>query len=1449
LIDFGIASLLPKETQAIQSPKNLEGTLAYLAPEQTGRMNRAIDYRTDFYVLGATLYQLLTGQLPFTDKDPLELIHCHIAQIPTAVNQINADVPPTVAAIVTKLMAKNAEDRYQTALGLRYDLEQCLAQWKNQGKITDFALGQRDLNEHFLIPEKLYGRETEVRTLLDAFDRAAQGTLEIILVAGFSGIGKTAVVNEVHKPIVRQRGYFSKGKFDQLNRNVPFSAFVQAFRNLMGQLLGESDADLSNWKDKILQAVGESGQVLIEVIPELEHIIGPQPAVAELSGNAAQNRFNLLFSQFVQVFATPDQPLVIFLDDLQWADSASLNLLKLLTDESDIGHLLVLGAYRNNEVFPAHPLMLVLDEVQKHRANLQTLTLEPLAERDISQLVADTLRCSVELSMPLSQLIYQKTKGNPFFTTQFLQGLYEDGWITLAPETGCWQCNLTQVRQLTLTDDVVEFMVRRLQQLPGATQDVLKLAACIGNQFDLSTLAVICETNQDRVATDLWQSLQAGFVIPQSETYKFFQGDGQEQDFDDTPEVSVGYRFLHDRVQQAAYALIDDNKRQNTHLVIGELLLKNTPEAILDDQIFSIVNQLNIGAEQLSESSKKLELARLNLRAGRKAKAAVAYGAAVDYCCSGIDLLGCDRWCDSLELTLELYNVAIGAACLNSDYPAMEQWSNEIWNHAPTLLDKIPAYEAKIQAEIAQNQLREAVQTGLDVLEKLGVHLPNQPTVHDIEQGFATTAIQLQGKHPEDLLTLTEMAGAEQLATLKILAGIWGAAFAIAPPLMPLIVLEMVNLSVRHGNAPVSAFAYVLYGVLLCGQENFQQGYEFGEVALKLLTRFDTQTFKAKILFLIGTHITIWHKPVTAALPILKDAYRAGLETGDLEFAALSAAIYSYYSYLTGQHLSEVKQDFLAYTQSVEQIKQTYYLNFLQIWHQAVTNLLQGTDYPHCLTGDICDSEALLFKFQQDRVTTPMAYIYINRLMLNSLFGYKTEAVDVSPLADEYAQMVPATLLIPIANFYGSLSKLACYRHGSNSEQTDWIENIRKNQEKFQNWSRFAPINYRHKYDLVEAELYRVIGQKLEAMEKYDCAIAGAKASEYIQEEALANELAAKFYCSWGKEKVAAGYMQEAYYCYSRWGAKAKVNDLEARYPELLHPILQMSVTSSDVLNTLMTITAPTVSVSVSRSHANSNSLNQTLDFVSILKTSQALSSIIQLDKLLHQLTQIILQNSGGDRCALILPSNTGEWQVRAIATPDEIQLCTEPLIDNPNLPIKLIQYVKNTQEVVVIDDLEMDLPVVDDYLRQRQPKSVLCLPILNQGRCLGILYLKNRLTRGVFTNDRVLILKFLCTQAAISLENARLYQQVQQALLDLQAAQLQLVQSEKMSALGNLVAGIAHEINNPISCIIGNVDITQGYIDNLLGLLDLYVQQVPDPNRDLKAELEAVELDFVRED
>ncbi|MEG4083512.1 serine/threonine-protein kinase PknK, partial [Microcoleus sp. POL10_C6] len=771
IIDFGISTQLTREMPTLKNPNILEGTLAYISPEQTGRMNRSIDYRTDFYSLGVTFYELLTGKLPFETEDALELVHCHIARQPVPPHEIKPEIPLIVSQIVSKLMAKNAENRYQTALGLKQDLEMCLVQLQETDRIEEFDLGTLDLTDHFLIPEKLYGRETEVFHLLNAFERVRNSSAEMMLVGGFSGIGKTAVVNEVHKPIARQRGYFIKGKYDQFQRNIPFSAFVQAFRELMGQLLSESDAQLHRWQTQILTAVGESGQVLIDVIPELEHIIGAQNPALELSGSAAQNRFNLLMQKFVQVFTQAEHPLVMFLDDLQWADSASLKLLQLLME--DTGHLLVLGAYRDNEVSPAHPFMLTVDEIVKSGAVVNTITLQPLSLADLNQLVADTLICDLSLATPLTELVYQKTQGNPFFSTQFLKALYEDGQIIFNPpqspiskggSKGGWQCDINQVK-FADASDVVEFMAVQLQKLPAETQDVLKLAACIGAQFDLETLAIVSEELPEETASALWKALQEGLILVMSEGYNFIQADAQY------PPGSVAnptYKFLHDRVQQAAYSLIPDDQKQATHLKIGQLLLQSSSEIEIEEKIFDIVGHLNQGIELIHQLSERSALAQLNLEAGRKARNSTAYAAANIYLQTGIELLTPQCWQTQYELALNLYVAAAEIAYLNGDFDGMEQMAGLVLQEAQTILDRVKIYEIKIAAQTAQSKVLETIAVAREALLQLGIELPAEPDEPQIGKALQALAGQLSGRKIEELVDLPVMTNPQTQAAMQL---------------------------------------------------------------------------------------------------------------------------------------------------------------------------------------------------------------------------------------------------------------------------------------------------------------------------------------------------------------------------------------------------------------------------------------------------------------------------------------------------------------------------------------------------------------------------------------------------------------------------------------------------------------------------------------------------------
>ncbi|NEN89043.1 MAG: AAA family ATPase [Okeania sp. SIO3H1] len=1368
----------------------------------------------------------------------MELVHAHIAKTPPTIPEFQ--VPTPLANIVLKLMAKNAEQRYQSALGLKYDLEKCRVEYLETGKIEPFVLGERDLCDRFLIPEKLYGREKEVQTLLNAFERVASpptplgkgGRAEMMLVTGYSGIGKTAVVNEVHKPITRQKGYFIKGKFDQFNRNIPFSAFVIAFRDLMGQLLGESDVQLQKWKGKILEAVGENGQVMIDVIPELQHIIGQQPPVPELSGNAAQNRFNLLFEKFIAVFTSIEHPLTLFLDDLQWVDSASLNLLKVLIGGSNRGYLLLLGAYRDNEVFPAHPLMLTLGELEKQQTTISTITLAPLSVAHINQLVAETLSCAVELATPLTDLVYQKTKGNPFFTTQFLKGLYEDELITFNQNLGYWECDLVKVRDAALTDDVVEFMASRLHKLPSETQNVLKLAACIGNQFDLETLAIICKNPSEEVAANLWSALREGLILPQSEAYKFFQG--WEKDEEKAEGSAVGYSFLHDRVQQAAYSLITSDRKQITHLEIGKLLLKNSSQAEQNQNVFTIVNQLNIAIDAFVSTSEKLQLARLNLIAGKKAITATAYASASEYLSQSLRLLPADCWTSQYNLTLDCYINAIESEYPNANFKRASALAEIVLNNAHSLLDRVRIYEIKISMHVARLEMMAAVNLGLEVLNMLEVELVEIPPGQS---------------EVEALIDLPEMQDPHHLATMRILMSLISSAYFADPPLMPKIIFTTMARSLEYGNSFHSAYGYVLYGLLLCGflqAQDIELGYRYGKVALKLLDKFVAKEIKARMLLVFNGNIRHWKEHTKTTINPLQDAIQIGLEVGDIEYAGYASSCCSNQNLAIGEPLDSLERKRETYLNLAINLQQEYTIQEHSMGLQVVKNLLGQNDCPYLLTGLVFDEAKMLPIFLESPNAALLFSIYLAKGRLCYLFHQFNEALDHLERAAEYMEAVVGMITVGEQNFYHSLATLAALP--DELKQRDCaISQVAKNQKIMQYWASQAPENYQHKYDIIEAERYRVLGKNLEAMELYDRAIAGAKENEYIQEEALANELFAKFYLDWGKEKYAALHMQEAYYCYAQWGTKAKTQDLEQRYRQLLTPILQRSTTELTAKSTF--------------TKGNTNTTNITdgvgiLDFATLMKASRSLSRDIETERVIANLMQIILENAGAETATLML-FNNGILRLEAQVINGKIdQKDSIPVEETNQVPLEIVNTVKRTQIPLILDDARQETRYQrDPYIQDHQSLSLLCLPLQDRGKLRGILYLENNQSTGTFTEERVEVLSLLCAQAAITLENARLYQESRKALElerelhKLQQTQIQLIQSEKMFSLGQMVAGVAHEINNPISFIHGNITHANTYMEEVLELLALYQSHYPQPHQDIEIAIEQMDLEFLRSD
>ena len=1358
IIDFGISTQLTRENYTIKNLNILEGTLAYMSPEQTGRMNRSLDYRTDFYSLGATFYELLTGQLPFDTQDVLELVHSHLAQQPLSPSQVNPEIPQILSDIVMKLMGKNAEERYQSAIGIKLDLEECLKQLQNTNNISVFTLACQDICDRFQIPQKLYGREEEIDSLLTAFERVSgQGqdatishrqdacaTSSMMLISGYSGIGKSALVQELYKPITQQRGYFISGKFDQFQRNIPYSAIVNAFQDLAKQLLTESEANLNQWREKLLAALGINGQVIIDVIPEIELIIGKQPAPPELGAAEAENRFNFVFQNFIKVFTKPEHPLTIFIDDLQWADGASLKLIQLLMDASPAG-LFLIGAYRDNEVSAAHPLMLTIAEIVKTGANVDRILLSPLDLASVTQLIADALNCPEARVKSLAELVFFKTGGNPFFMNEFLRSLYAEGLLQFDLTACQWEWDLEEIQGRGFTDNVVELMAGKIQQLPENTQETLKIAACIGDRFDLKTLAAIREKSLKKTADELYASVAENLVLLLGN-----MGDVELEIAGKLPSnQSLEYKFIHDRIQQAAYSLIDERDQPIVHRQIGQLLLQNTPFDKREEKIFDIVNQLNFGSKLIDRQQEKDELAQLNLIAGKKAKASAAYQPAFNYLQTGINLLAQNTWMVQYNLSLQLHQEAAELAYILGDFEQMESLGNIVLTNAKTVLDRVKVIEVKMGTHAAQNQLDMAINMGLKILRELGVKLPAKPNNLDSTIGLLEVKLTLAGKRIEDLANLPQGSDPAKQAALRILSFMATVAYGVAPQLMPLIVFKQVILSVKYGNYPESLHAYSVYGLILCGVVgDIENGYKFGQLALRMLEQFGKPELKTKVLLPFNDFIRHWKAPAKESLPSLLEAYKSGLETGQVEERACASQTYCGYSYLFGAELSGLQGDIATYGEAIEKAKYDPIIWQIKPLEQSVFNLLGKSENPCYLIGEAYDERTALSLLTEANDRTSIFALHFYKMILCYLFGQYPEAVSNAASTMQYVDSAAGTLQVSYCYFYESLAQLSFYANASFDEQKHCLKKVTANQKKMKKWAHHAPMNHSHKFNLVEAERYRVIGKDARAIDCYDRAIQLAKENEYIHEAALAYELAAKFYLSRGKELTAKAYMQESRYCYQLWGAAAKVKDLETRYPQLF------------------TIDKPTskhISTTTSTTGSRSSS---SLDIDTVMKASEAISGEIVRDKLLSRLMKILIENVGAQKGYLIL-ENQGNLLIEAegAINDDRITVLQSLPVQNcREVSETIINYVARTQENVVLNDATREGNFTNDpYIKTRQPKSILCAALMNQGQLSAIVYLENNLTAQAFTPDRLEVLQLLSGQAAIALTNAKLYTEVKE--------------------------------------------------------------------------------------
>jgi PAS domain S-box-containing protein len=1316
LTGFGIASRLPREHQAPAPPEVIAGTLAYMAPEQTGRMNRSVDSRSDLYAMGVTFYEMLTGQLPFAATDPMGWVHCHIARQPVPPDERVATVPEALSAIVMKLLAKTADERYQTAAGVEADLRRCLAEWESHGRIDSFSPGASDLSDRLLIPEKLYGREREIEALIAAFNRVmADGTSEFVLVSGYSGIGKSSVVNELHKVLAPPRGLFASGKFDQYKRDIPYATLGQAFRSLIHSLLTQSEEALGRWRDSLIDALGPNGQLMVNLVPELELVIGKQPPVAELPPQDAQNRFQMVLRRFLGVFARKEHPLALFLDDLQWLDAATLDLLGHLATHSEVRHLLLVGAYRDNEVGPAHPLRRTLEAIRAVDPRVHEIVLAPLELDDVSRLIADALHCEPERARPLAELIQEKTGSNPFFAIQFFTALAEEELLAFDPVAAAWQWNIESILAKSYTDNVLDLMAAKLKRLSSATQETLKHLACLGSVADIATLALVYGTTEQATDAALWEAVHAGLVAHQGSTYK----------------------FLHDRIQQAAYSLIPDERRAEVHLRIGRVLLASMTADEIAEHLFDVANQFNRGAARLIDRDEKARVATINLRVGRKAKASAAYASACVYFAAGMALLDERDWGSHYELMFGVWLERAECEFLTSNFDLAEQLIGELLQRCASRVDQAAAYHLKVMLHTVQSEYTEAVATALTCLRLFGIDLPAHPTWEQVQAEYETVWQALNERPIESLIDLPLMTDPELQAATQVLSVLAIPTHHTDFRLFCLHICRLVNISIRHGTSGASVRGFSWLGLTLGPVfHRYGEGYRLTKLAYDLVEKHTFRASRAKVHYAKGI-AAVWTEPISSAIDFNEAAFRTATETGDLSVACYSKEQSIPILLLRNDPLdavwreSEVGLDILrrvGFHHIADQI----------VGHQRFIATMQGRTATFSTFSDSqFDELAFEAELTANRPATAVGVHWILKLKARFLSGDYAEALAAAEKATPLILELMARVELLDYFYYAALAVAALYENATTEEQTRWRELLTAHGEQLRKWADNNPPTFVDKHALVAAEIARLEGRDADAIRLYEQAIRSARDSGFVQNEGLAQEVAARFYAAHGAESIAHACLREARRCYLRWGAFGKVRQLEQLHPHLRGVPVPASPTA--------TLGTPA----------------ERLDVGTVLKAAQAVSSEIVLGELVKTLLRIAVEHAGAERGLLILfPGD--EPQIAAEATTGRGQVevtLRETPVSPTELPESVLHTVTRTRESVIIDNASEQNPFsADEYISRKHTRSVICLPLVKQSQLIGVLYLENNLASHVFTPTRISVLELLASQAAISLENARLY-------------------------------------------------------------------------------------------